>query len=103
MSSIDLTGLTATPTTVGPGQTSQVVPTITGDSTQTDVITGTDENGDVATVTIVRTPEALVADLNAGDIVNGKAPAGKIVYTHSNSAFFTLAANGTGVSVTASS
>ena len=100
---IALTGLTATPATVGPGQTSQIVPTITGDSTETDVITGTDEHGDSTTVTITRTPEALVADLNAGDIVNGKAPPGKIVYTHSNPAAGTLAVNGTGVSFTAAS
>lgn len=31
MSSIVLTGLTATPATVGPGQTAQIVPTITGE------------------------------------------------------------------------
>ena len=100
MSQIALTGLTATPSTIGPGQTSQIAASITGNSTETDTITGTDENGNAVTVTITKTPEVIVADLNAGDILGGRAPAGKIVYTHTNPAF-TLAVNGTGVSVTA--
>ena len=67
------------------------MPTMTGDSTQ---ITSSPAPTRTATSRRSRSSdaEALVADLTAGDIVNGKAPAGKIVYTHSNSAFCTLAA-----------
>ncbi len=96
---IALTALAASPTAVNPhGGQSTITPTLTGDTAQEITITGTDENGDAAEVTVTINAEVVVADVTATDIVNGKAPAGKIVYTLSNTALGTLAV-GSGASV----
>lgn len=96
---IALTALTASPTSINPhgGQTT-ITPTVSGDTPQTLTFTATDENGNTASTTVTLNAEALVADVTATDIANGKAPQGKIVYTVSPAGLGTLTV-GAGASV----
>lgn len=101
--SVDLTALTASPSTVAPGGgTSTITPTYTNPS-QTITIEGVDQSGDTATVNLTINPETVT--LAVASTLPTQAPAGQIVACITSGASagtLTVDAAGTGWTFTAS-
>jgi hypothetical protein len=82
-----LTGMTASPTTIMPGETSTITPTFTNDPAE-ETITGVDENGNAASVTV--TIQGSVSFVVVPTLPPA-APAGQLNFALSNAALGTLA------------